>query len=121
MGGLKDHTKLAKENAEGVRSEHDARRYSNVGLLAVKALEQIVEACAAKEGLHFHEHPRTAHRNRRDWLKTHHPDLVEDWDALWAVYGTLGYGGVNGDKAHEALQILDQVLNKLVRRESIEL
>lgn len=121
MGSSRDHAKLAIENLEGTRSECAKGRYSNVGLLAVKTLEQVVEACVAKENLHFHEHPRTAHRNRRDWLRSRHPDLVGDWDALWSIYGTLGYGGVNGDRAREALQILDEVWDELTRREKIEL
>lgn len=121
MGSSKNHGQLAKENIEGVHSEYSRRRYSNVGLLAVKALEQMVEACVAKENLHFHENPRTAHRNRREWLESRHPDLVHDWDSLWSIYGTLGYGGVNGDRAREALQILEHVSNELMRREEIEL
>jgi len=121
MGTTKEHAKIAIENLEGVKDEYKAARYSNVGLLALRALEQMVEACAAKENLHFHEHPRVAHRDRRDWLKSHHPDLVKEWDALWLIYGTLGYGGVNGGKAREALKIAEKTVKELARREEIEL
>jgi hypothetical protein len=48
----------------GSLEELKNRRFSNVGLLALRALEQMMEACVAKEGLHFHGHPRTAHKNR---------------------------------------------------------
>jgi len=121
MSKTKEHAKIAIENLAGVMDEYNAARYSNVGLLAVRALEQMVEACAAKENLHFHEHPRVAHRDRREWLRSHHPDLVKEWDALWLMYGTLGYGGVNGGKAREALRISERVVKELARREEIEL
>jgi len=121
MSTTKKHAKIAIENLEGVKGEYNAARYSNVGLLAVRALEQMVEACAAKENLHFHEHPRVAHRDRREWLRFHHPDTVKEWDALWLIYGTLGYGGVNGGKAREALKTSERVVKELARREEIEL
>ncbi len=84
MGDKTCHANIAEENLKGAQEELKSRRFSNVGLLSLRALEQMVEACAAKEGLHSHEHPRTAHKNRRDWLRTRHPDLLEMWDQLWA-------------------------------------
>lgn len=119
MGDMAHHAKLAEENFKGALEELTNKRFSNVGLLALRALEQMVEACAVKEGLHFHEYPRTAHKNRRNWLKTHHPDLVEIWDQLWGIYGALGYGGLNGERAKEATHILKNVLTELGRREKI--
>jgi hypothetical protein len=95
--------------------------FINVALLCLRALEQMIEACASKEGLHFHEHPRTAHRNRRNWLNIHHPDLTIHWDQLWAIYGILGYGGLDGERAEKALEILKECLTELGRREKIEI
>lgn len=119
MGNDIHHAKLAEENLAGAAEELEKKRYSNVGFLSLRALEQMTEACASKEGLHFHEHPRTAHRNRRNWLKTHHPDLVHFWDQLWGIYGALGYGGLNGDRAYQALALLKKCLAELSRREKI--
>ncbi len=113
--------RLAEENLNGAREEYRSGRYSNVGLLTLRSLEQMVEACAAKENLHFHQHPRTAHQNRRRWLFSHQPDLTKAWDQLWSIYGALGYGGVNGERAEQALKILDRVLQELKIREKIEL
>ena len=79
----------------------------------------MIEACASKEGLHFHEHPRTVHKNRRNWLKNHHPDLLEAWDQLWGIYGALRYGVLNGERAKQALDILKKCLTELSRREKI--
>jgi len=119
MGDTQLHTNIVFENMEGSLEELKNRRFSNVGLLALRALEQMIEACAVKEGLHFHEHPRTAHKNRRNWLKAHHPDLLESWDQLWGIYGALGYGGLDGERAKQALAILKRCLTELSRREKI--
>jgi len=119
MGDYFHHAKVAEENFQGAAEELKNRRFSNVGLLCLRALEQMIEACASKEGLHFHGHPRTAHKNRRNWLKTHHPDLLDAWDQLWGIYGALGYGGLNGERAKQALVILKECLTELSRREKI--
>ncbi|MEM2928318.1 MAG: hypothetical protein QXP60_05085 [Nitrososphaerota archaeon] len=119
MGNTNFHAKIAEENLNGAIEEFNKKRFSNVGILSLRALEQAIEACAAKEGLHFHELPRTAHKNRRNWLKSHHPDLLELWDQLWGIYGALGYGGANGERAQEALAILKKCLSELSRREKI--
>lgn len=119
MGGVVHHAGIAEENMNGSIDEFKKRRFSNVGLLSLRALEQMIEACAAKEGLHFHEHPRTAHRNRRNWMKGRHPDLLVAWDQLWGIYGALGYGGLNGERAEQALTILKACVAELGRREEI--
>jgi len=119
MNDTSHHINIAEENLKGAIAEFKNKRFTNVGLLSLRALEQMIEACASREGLHFHEHPRTAHKNRRNWLKTHHPDLLEDWDKLWGIYGALGYGGVNGERAEQAISILKKCLTELGRREKI--
>ena len=119
MGDTIHHGKIAEENFRGAIEELKNCRFSNVGILSLRALEQMIEACASKEGLHFHEHPRTAHKNRRSWLKTRHPDLLELWDQLWGIYGALGYGGLNGERARQATAILTECLTELSRREKI--
>ena len=119
MGDTTRHARITEENLKGAQEELKNRRFSNVGLLSLRALEQMIEACAFKEGLHFHEHPRTAHKNRRNWLRTHHPDLLEIWDQLWGIYGALGYGGLNGERAEQAVAILRKCLVELSRREKI--
>ena len=121
MGDATHHASIAGENLKGAQEELKNQRFANVGLLVLRALEQMIEACAVKEGLHFHEHPRTAHKNRRNWLKTHHPDLLDMWEQLWGIYGALGYGGLNGERAEKALGILKECLSELSRREKIEI
>lgn len=119
MNDTRRHINIAEENLKGALDELKNKRVTNVGLLSLRALEQMIEACASKKALHFHEHPRTAHKNRRNWLKTHHPDLLDAWDQLWGIYGALGYGGLNGERAKQALVILKECLTELSRREKI--
>lgn len=119
MGDSSHHVRVAEENFMGAADELKKKRYSNVGLLCLRALEQMIEACASKEELHFHESPRTAHKNRRNWLKRHHSDLTVYWDELWGIYGVLGYGGVDGERAGRAFKILEVCLGELSRRENV--
>jgi len=120
MGDAARHTNIAEENLKGALEELKNERFTNVGLLSLRALEQMVEACASKEGLHFHEYARTAHKNRRNWLRSHHPNLLDAWDQLWGIYGALGYGGQDGERAKQALATLKECLTELSRREKIE-
>lgn len=90
-----------------------------MGLLALRALEQAIESCAVREGLHFHDEPTTAHRKRKDWLQKNHPDLVTSWNKLWDIYGKLGYGGVEGENARLAVETVRGALKELKRREKI--
>ncbi|MCP8309870.1 MAG: hypothetical protein H3Z54_14495 [archaeon] len=119
MNDTARHVSITEEHLKGAQEELRNRRFSNVGFLSMRALEQMIEACASKEGLHFHENPRTAHKNRRNWLKMYHPDLLGLWDQLWGIYGALGYGGLNGERAEQALIILKKCLTELSRREKI--
>lgn len=73
----------------------------------------MIAPCTAKEDRHFHEEPRTAHRNHRNWLRRHHPDLLEAWDQLWGIYGALGYGGLDDERAEQAITILKESLTEL--------
>ncbi|MEM2555083.1 MAG: nucleotidyltransferase domain-containing protein [Nitrososphaerota archaeon] len=45
---------------------------------------------------------------------------MELWDQLWGIYGALGYGGANGERAQEALAILKKCLSELSRREKLQ-
>ncbi|MFQ6075401.1 MAG: hypothetical protein ACE5OY_02335 [Candidatus Bathyarchaeia archaeon] len=120
MGDSTFHARIAEENAKGALKEYEVKRFVNVGLLAIKAMEQAIEACAAKENLHFHQNPRTAHVNRRNWLEGHYPDLLDSWNELWMAYGALGYEGLDGDRAKMAVNALERSLKHLQHEEGIE-
>ncbi|MCP8322107.1 MAG: hypothetical protein H3Z52_14410 [archaeon] len=59
------------------------------------------------------------HYHFRLCSRMNHPDLLELWDHLWGIYGALGYGGLNGERAKQALIILKKCLTELSGREKI--
>jgi len=113
MGDWEFHIKLAREKRDGALEEFERGRFSVAGDLAVKAVEQAIEAAASREGLHFHLEPRSAHARRMKWFKERYPELAADLDELWGAYGALGYEGINGERAKRALDAMRRVLNVL--------
>jgi len=107
------HMRLAREKREGALREFSAGAYSNTADLALKAVEQAIEAVAAKEDTHFHVHPRTAHAARRDWVRENLPRAFDHLRALWDAYGRLGYGGEDGDRAKRAVEAMEGALNAI--------
>jgi hypothetical protein len=95
--------------------EYKKKRYMVVGDLAIKTVEQAIEALAASEGKHFHLLPRSAHSNRMHWIKERSPSLSKDVDELWGAYGALGYEGVDGERAKKAVDAMERVLDEIGR------
>jgi hypothetical protein len=119
MGNLEHHCKLAKEKRIAALEEFDKRRYTVVGDLAIKAVEQAIEALASLENLHFHLRPKSAHANRILWIKKKFPNLSGYIDMLWGAYGILGYEGTNGERAKKALEAMEVILNEFEREAGI--
>lgn len=119
MGDLEQHRKLSLEKRVAALDECEKHRYTVVGDLAIKAVEQAIEALASLEGLHFHINPRSAHANRVAWVKNRFPDLSGYVDMLWGAYGTLGYEGVNGERARKALEAMEVILNEFERKTEV--
>lgn len=110
------HRKLSKEKMEAALDEVVKKRYSVVGDLAVKAVEQAIEAAASLEEIHFHTSPRTAHVNRISWAKQKFPSLAKEIDELWGAYGALGYEGVDGERAERVIRAMERVLDEIGKR-----
>lgn len=104
---------LAQEKKAAALEEFEKGRFSVAGDLAVKAVEQAIEAVASQEGLHFHTEPRTAHARRMKWCKERYPELSSDLDELWGAYGALGYEGINGERAKRAIEAMRRVMDVL--------
>lgn len=121
MGDQEWHEKVAKEKLEGVQADFSAGRFSCVGDQAIKVLEQVIEACVAKQDVHFHDHPASAHKKREEWLEKNHPDLLDCWETLWKAYGELGYGGGDGDLAKETVEALNGAVEELSKREELKI
>jgi hypothetical protein len=111
MGSLEHHLRLSREKRDAALEEYEKKRYTVVGDLAIKAVEQAIEALASLEGLHFHTDPRSAHANRMTWVKRSFPELSGYVDMLWGAYGTLGYEGVDGERAKKALEAMRVILD----------
>jgi len=121
MGDEKHHSKLAREKRAGALAELSERRYTNVGDLALKAVEQGIEACASRGGLHFHTQPRSAHAERSRWLKENFPELAKAFDTLWGLYADLGYDGLDGERAGKAVEAMERILDVLREKTGIRL
>lgn len=113
------HITLAKEKKQGALHEFQARRYSNAADLALKAVEQAIEAAASKRGLHFHTKPRTAHSERMKWVEQHLPQASDALRILWDAYGRLGYGGQDDERAQKAIEAMEAALNEIERATGI--
>jgi len=111
MGDPVHHSRIAKERKEAAVDEYDKGRYTAVGDLAVKAVEQAIEAAASVEGMHFHLNPRTAHAERVKWAKQRFPEIAVDLDVVWGAYGDLGYDGLDGKRAREAIEAMERIIN----------
>ena len=121
MGDEHHHAKLAREKRAATLEEFEKGRYTVVGDLAVKAVEQAIEALASKEGEHFHLNPRTAHAMRFKWVKERFPDLSGDLDELWGAYGLLGYDGADGEIAKRVVEAMERVIEEFERKSGIRL
>ena len=116
VGNKEHHVKLAKEKVYAAMEEFQKGRYMVVGDLAIKAVEQAIEAAASMEGLHFHTEPRIAHASRIRWIKERFPTTSKDIDMLWGAYGSLGYEGVDGERAKKVLEAMERILDELERK-----
>lgn len=119
MGDKEHHAGLAREKREAALDEYERGRYTVVGDLAIKAVEQAIEAAASLDGKHFHTDPRSAHANRVRWIRERCPAASKDINMIWGAYGALGYEGVDGERAKRALEAMERVLDVLEREAGV--
>ncbi|MFQ6076177.1 MAG: hypothetical protein ACE5Z5_08600 [Candidatus Bathyarchaeia archaeon] len=119
MGNADHHLRLAKEKREAALDEFQKGRYTVVGDLTLKAVEQAIEAAAAQLESHFHLTPRTAHAERARWAKERFPEIAADIDVVWGAYGDLGYDGLDGDRAREAVEAMERIVSEIGKRAKI--
>jgi hypothetical protein len=115
MSDVEAHVKAVREKRLAALDEYEKKRYMVVGDLAMKTVEQAIEALAALDGKHFHLLPRSAHSNRMRWIKDRLPSLSKDVDELWGAYGALGYEGIDGERAKKAVSAMERVLDEIER------
>ncbi len=106
MGEFKKHLAVAKEKLAALKSAYEHKQFTVVGDLATKVCEQLVEADAAKKGLHF-----GTHVERHDYSNNAFPKYMNDaMRKIWFAYGDLGYDGVNGKRAQTVIEKLRIIL-----------
>jgi hypothetical protein len=115
------HARICREKAAAAHDELKQDRHSAVGDLAVKAVEQAIEAAASLEGLHFHTDPRRAHSERTRWAKRKFQEISSELDELWGAYGALGYEGVDGERARKAVAAMERVIRVIARNTKLSL
>jgi len=120
LGDLTHHLRLSREKREAALDEFRKSRYTVVGDMVLKAVEQAIEALISKEGKHFHVNPRTAHALRTKWAKQNFPEIAADLDAVWSAYGDLGYNGLDGERAKEAVEAMERIINAIEKRSKIK-
>ena len=69
MSDVEVHVKAAREKRLAALDEFDRKRFTVVEDLAIKEVEQAIEALVALDGVHFHLRPRSAHIGRLRWVK----------------------------------------------------
>jgi len=121
MGDTDYHARITKEKRAGAIDEFRKRRFSNVADLALKAVEQAIEAAASRDDLHFHKDPRSAHMERATWLKRTFPELGPTYDLLWGSYGLLGYDCIDGERAEKVVESMEVILNGIESKTGIGL
>jgi len=119
MGDLSHHLRLCREKREAALDEFGKGRYTVVGDMVLKAVEQAIESIVSKDDKHFHANPRIAHALRTKWAKANFPEIAADLDAVWSAYGDLGYDGLDGARAKEAVDAMERIFNAIEKRSGI--
>ncbi len=115
------HVRMCKEKAAAAEDELKQKRYTAVGDLAIKAVEQAIDAAASLRGIHFHTEPRRAHSERLRWAKQEFVGISRDLDELWGAYGALGYEGVDGERARRAVEAMKRVVTAIAKHTKLGL
>lgn len=106
MGTFQKHLTIAKEKMASVIDAYENGRNSVVGDLATKVVEQLVEADAAQNGLHF-----GTHKARHDYSNANFTSRINKaMRKVWFAYGDLGYDGTNGDRAKAVMRDLAMIV-----------
>jgi hypothetical protein len=108
MGDFRKHLELVKEKRAATYAAFKNKQSSVVGDLAIKTIEQAIEADAARQPLPQH---LGEHALRFKYAQKLSEDIYQKMRKLWFTYGSLGYEGVNGEKAEKAIKLMDDILH----------
>jgi len=140
MGNEEYHAKLVREKRKRALGEFANRRYTTVGVLALRAVVEAVDARASRKKLHFHTSPRTAQAERSRWLKKEFPALTKPFNTLRGTHkyfqssrNSLGFKRApiylawwwrfqtpeHGDRAAKAIDAMEKILDVLQKKTRI--
>ncbi|OIO75220.1 MAG: hypothetical protein AUJ85_03755 [Elusimicrobia bacterium CG1_02_37_114] len=106
MGDFEKHIKIAKEKIGATKEAFAKKNNTVVGDLAIKVVEQLVEADIARKGEHFGDH-----KSRHAYSNKEFPEKINNsMRRIWFAYGDLGYDGVNGKRAKIVMENLEIVI-----------
>jgi hypothetical protein len=107
MGNFQKHLRLSQEKLEAVINAYTNERMTVVGDLGTKIVEQLIEADAARNNIHFGDH-----KSRHEYSnKTYPTEINRTMRKIWFAYGDLGYDGINGKRAKEVMDNLKKIVN----------
>lgn len=117
MGNFEKHLAMAKEKLTTTIEAYKKNRQTVVGDEATKVVEQLVEADAAKNNVHFGDH-----KSRHEYSNKTYPDEINaSMRKVWFAYGDLGYDGINGKRAKIVMNNLNIVITFFEKRFGIEI
>ena len=112
MGDSDQHLKIAREKLSALQEAYRRHQHTVVGDLAIKVVEQLIEADAAGHGMHF-----GTHHERQGFANREYPHQITiAMRKIWFAYGDLGYDGTNGHRARLVMRHLKTVAQFLETR-----
>lgn len=112
MGGFEKHIGLVKEKLRATKESYKKKNNTVVGDLAIKVVEQLVEADIAQKGSHFGDH-----KSRHDYANSEFPkEINKSMRKIWFAYGDLGYDGINGKRARVVMENLRSIIKFFEQR-----
>jgi len=117
MGNFQKHLSLSQEKLQAAANAYANKRMTVVGDLGTKIVEQLIEADAARNNVHFGDH-----KSRHEYSnKTYPAEINRAMRKIWFAYGDLGYDGINGKRAKEVMDNLKLIVNFFEKRFKIKI
>jgi hypothetical protein len=117
MDDFQKHLGMMKEKLRATREAYKDKEFTVVGDLAIKVVEQALEAEAARDRKHLGDHRIRFKLAEKIFSKS----MFDEMRKLWFIYGDLGYDGVNGARAKRAMKILEDIVQFFEKRWGVEI
>lgn len=106
MGDFAKHLSITKEKMASLEDSYAEERYTVVGDLSFRVLEQLIEAAGALQNEHFGGHTeRLAYSKSELPPQIHHSVLK-----VWRLDGELAYSGADGGTARQIMEAIYEIV-----------